>query len=137
MVATVVAPAVAAEVMADVAMMGKVVPFLATSVILYLHPIQGIPPLRRLFPPSLTLRLRWPLCPPPPSPAVARPQYATAIVQVQDCGDSRGASPSLRRTAGSHGPGKKEKRGDGTTKEGARKTTVSLSAALLPQEGKG
>ncbi len=37
----------------------------------------------------------------------------------------------------SRGPGKKEKRGDRMTEEGARQTAVSPSAALPPQEGKG
>ena len=31
---------------------------------------------------------------PPPPPAVTGPQYATAIVHVQDCGNPRGANPS-------------------------------------------
>ncbi len=35
------------------------------------------------------------------------------------------------------GPGKKEKSGNGTTEEGARKTEVSPSTALPPREGKG
>jgi hypothetical protein len=74
---------------------------------------------------------------PSPPPAVAGPQYTTAIVQVQNCGNPRGAYPSSRQTTASHGPGKKEKRGDETTEEGGRQTTVSPSAALLSWEGKG
>ena len=74
---------------------------------------------------------------PPPPPAVAGPQYTTAIVQVQDCGNPRRANPLLRRTTESRGPGKKEKCGDGTTEEGALQTAVSLSAALPPREGGG
>jgi hypothetical protein len=74
---------------------------------------------------------------PPPPPAVAGAQYATAVVQVQDCGNSRGAIPLSRQTAASRGLGKKEKRGDGTTEEGARQTAVSPSAVLLPRERKG
>ena len=74
---------------------------------------------------------------PPPPPAVAGPQYATAVVQVQDCGNPCGENPSLRRTPASCGPGKKEKRRDGMTEEGARQTAVSLSAVLPLREGKG
>ncbi len=37
----------------------------------------------------------------PPPPAVAGPQYATAVVQVQDCGNPRGADPSSSGTAAS------------------------------------
>ncbi len=74
---------------------------------------------------------------PPPPPAVAGPQYATVVVQVQDCGNPRGANPSSRWTATSCCLGKKEKHGNGMTEEGARQTMVSLSAALPPQEGKG
>jgi hypothetical protein len=63
-VAAVVAPAVVADVMSDVTVVGRVVPFLAASVIPCSRPIQGIPPLWHLFSPSLALRLRQPLCPP-------------------------------------------------------------------------
>ncbi len=52
MVATVVAPAVAADVMADMAVVGGVVPFLAVSVIPCSRPIRGIPSSQCLFPPS-------------------------------------------------------------------------------------
>jgi hypothetical protein len=38
---------------------------------------------------------------PPPPPAVAGPQYATAVVQVQDCGNPRVANPSSSGTAAS------------------------------------
>ena len=108
-VAAVVAPTVVVDVMADVAAVDVAVPFLAASVIPCSHLIGGIPPSRHLFPPSLALWLCRLLCPPPP--AVAGPQYATVIVQVQDCGNpyACGANPLSRQTAASCGPGKKDK----------------------------
>jgi hypothetical protein len=91
-------------------------------------PATSISPLPRTPAPSAAV--------PPPPPAVAGTQYATAVVQVQDYGNPRGANPSSRRTAASRGLGKEEKRGDGMTEEGARQTAVSPSAALPPREGK-
>ena len=130
--------AVAADVMADVAMVDRVVPFVATSVILCLHSIWGILPSQHPFPPPLHSGSMFhrPLCPPPP-PAVTKPQYTTGVVQVQDCGNPCRANPSSRQTTASRGPGKKEKHGGGMTEERAWQTAVSPSAVLPLREGKG
>ena len=86
MVAAVVAQAITVDVMADMAMVIGAVPFLAVSVILFLHPIQGIPPLQRLCPPSLALRLRLLLCPPllllSPGPSMLLPLCRCRIVAI-------------------------------------------------------
>ena len=89
---------------------GRGGPLLAASVIPCSRPIQGIPPSRRLFPPSLALRLRQPLCPPllllSPGPSILLPLCRCRIVAIL-------AGPTTRRG----GPRRVVAREDGEARE--------------------